>query len=80
MSEKNRAIQFNPADVIAVAKAHSQDGIYWDEGFTNSRNPHDGYRCRQCAGKLTDNAEDFKHSLDCTILIAMDLITGSESA
>ena len=80
MSETNqlqRVVNFKYDDVIAVAKAHSEDAVLWDRGDLGSRNPHDGYTCSECYGEHTENITDFVHKPDCTVLIALDLLTGS---
>ena len=74
-AEVNRVTNFNEDDVKAVATALIKNSVYFDEGYPNSRNPRDGYRCEYCDAKEFQKREDLKHDLDCPVLIARDLLT-----
>lgn len=68
---------FNRDDVIALAKAVLDDSV---EHFDSDNDCH--YFCNFCSSKFDSyryNREDFKHDLDCPVLIAQDVLTGVEA-
>jgi hypothetical protein len=66
-------IEFNKKDVIIVAKAILEDPLRFMSGDFISY-----YFCNYCNAELHGyNAyeKNFKHDLDCPVLIAQDLLT-----
>lgn len=68
-------IDFNTNDVITVAKTLIEDSVLWDNGSENSMNARDGYYCEYCNASEIQYIKDFKHDLDCPVLVAQDLLT-----
>ncbi len=66
---------FDKTDVIKMAWSIIEDPLtYMDGDFT----PY--YMCDFCRAELTGyhvDEDDFKHSLNCPVLIAQDVLTGN---
>lgn len=68
-------VSFNKDDVLKVAQALI-DAAMWRE-YQGDRGKHEYlYECRCCEKEATD-IELLQHELDCEVLIAQDLLTGS---
>jgi len=65
---------FKKEDVIMIAGAMIHNCIMWDDAMY----PYDGYICNWCDDGLkprSQKKENFKHSLDCPVLVAQDILT-----
>ncbi len=71
-----KTINFKDSDVKAVATKLLEFGVsmvcYGDTY------PYQAYECECCGGEPTQLKKDFKHKLDCEILVANDLLTNIE--
>jgi len=68
---------FCTEDVITVANALVVDAIVFEsgEGYMSG---FDGYACSFCCGCKVVKSKDFRHDLDCPVLVAQDLLTGCD--
>ena len=64
---------FKEEDVIILAKVVMEDAVCFQDGGDCRQ---DGYECYQCRGEQTDTREEFKHEIDCPVLVAQDVLTG----
>ena len=65
--------EFNKKDVICLAKTILENFIDYNDGDFESY-----YCCEYCDAKLKGysvNFKDFKHDLNCPVLIAQDILT-----
>ena len=67
-------MDFNKEDVIILAKAVEEDAVCFQDGGDYN---HDGYDCVHCCGERTDTRGEFKHEIDCPVLVAQDVLTGA---
>ena len=68
---------FNHEDVISVAKAMLENHSYFNSGDYS----RDYYNCMHCNGISKDwatNKNQIKHDFSCPVLMAQDLLTGSQ--
>ena len=66
---------FNKDDVIKIARAILDSPVLY---LDSDRNPH--YYCSYCDAELITyghTIKDFKHDLNCPVLVAMDILTGT---
>jgi len=67
--------EFNKEDVLTMAKAILEEPLeYMNGDYT----PY--YFCKYCDAELHGfqyTADDFKHDLNCPVLIAQDILTGN---
>lgn len=77
VSGHERVVSFATEDVLKVAKTLIDDAVYWDNDENYSMNSYPGYCCSYCSMKRIEKYDDIKHDLDCPVLIAIDLTTGS---
>jgi len=49
--------------------------IYFWQTYDDSDYGANGYQCEFCQGKHTYDVKEFKHELDCVVLIAQDILT-----
>jgi len=64
---------FKEEDVIIVAKALVEDAVCYQDGGDYNM---DGFDCEYCRGGRTESREEFKHEIDCPVLVAQDILTG----
>ena len=72
-SQVEHIVRFNKEDVVKVAKALLEFGVH-SESYGDSY-PYDAYECDCCDAHWTPLKEDFRHNVDCPILVAQDLLT-----
>ena len=68
---------FSESDVLKLAIAILESPV---EYFDSDRYSH--YYCNYCEAELDwriGSADDFKHELDCPVLVAQDILTGMEN-
>ena len=65
-------MEFKKEDVIILAKAVYEDAVCFHDGGDYA----DYYCCLFCCGDSTDAKEEFKHEIDCPVLVASDVLTG----
>jgi len=66
---------FNENDVRMVASELIDNAVYWDNGYENAMNPHDGYCCKYCSASEYESINELKHDTGCVVLVAKDLLT-----
>jgi len=67
---------FKKEDVLILAKAILEEPLEYVDGDFESY-----YYCVYCAVKLKGyfvNMKDFKHDLNCPVLVAKDILTGTK--
>jgi len=74
----NLLVSYPKADVEAVCKALLEDYIYHNDGDYGDHT----HECIHCGSKTSpyscyEEIENIKHELDCLVLVARDLLTGS---
>jgi len=65
---------FSTEDVLTLARAILDDPVYYMDG---DYTPY--YYCHYCEVEIYSGncaKEDFKHDLNCPVLIAQDILTG----
>jgi len=67
--------EFNKEDVLALARAIMEDNIEYIENM-NCLGPVKEYFCDYC-GSDGFKKEDIKHKVNCLVLIAQDILTGT---
>jgi hypothetical protein len=73
ITELKAAVRFNPVDVIKVAHAMGENAV--NAEYQGDRGCHEYlYVCNYCDVEQP-NVEDFKHKLNCPVLVAFDLCT-----
>ena len=65
-------MEFKREDTITLAKAVYEDAVSFHAGGDYA----DYYCCVFCMGSMTDTREQFKHGMDCPVLVAQDVLTG----
>ena len=66
--------QFSNTDVLILAKAITEDPVNYQD---SDNTPY--YWCDYCDAELRGyevDRDDFKHNLNCPVLIAQDILTG----
>ena len=70
---------FSKEDVLTVASALVNDCLEF-ECAGNAMRDYDKYYCIHCYYEMDADLDkkQFKHDLDCPVLVAKDLLTGNE--
>lgn len=67
-------MNFKKEDVIKIANELVEDAVMFYDGGDYRQ---DGYECSFCRGTTTATRDEFKHDLDCSVLVAYDLLIKS---